>query len=44
MSEATRRRARCLHLSKRKMQGSCSPNEMYRISQLRHQDTRWQDI
>ena len=44
ISEVTKRRARCLLLSKQKMEGSSSRKEMCRTSQLHHQDTRWQDI
>ena len=44
MSEATKKRTRCLRLSKRKMEGVCSRKDMCRTSQLHHQDTRWQDI
>ena len=40
MLEVIKRRTRCLRLSKEKMEGSCSRKEMYRISQLHHQDTR----
>ena len=40
MSEETKRRTRCLCLSKRKMEGSCSRKEMYRTSQLHRQGTR----
>ena len=43
MSEATKRRTRCLRLTKRKMEGSCRRKECAE-QQLHHQDTKWQDI
>ena len=43
MSEATKRRTRCLRLTKRKMEGSCSRKEMCRtaVTSSRHKMARY---